>query len=60
MNWEKSGNAVWACIQKSRNLFVNWEKLGSIRSTQKIPILNLWMTWQKVCPTFAVENKTGM
>ena len=48
-------------IQKSKNLFVNWEKLGSIyslRPVQKIPILNLCSKlWKIYVLSFTVESK---
>ena len=42
---------------------MNWEKLGNIhhRPIFKIQMLNLWMSWENLCPnlTFTVENKMG-
>ena len=43
---------------------MNWKKLGNIHSPRpifKIQILNLWMSWENLCPnlTFTVENKMG-
>ena len=44
---------------------MDWEKLGRIHAAQgqhfKIQILNLWINWQKFCPSlsFTVENKVG-
>ena len=42
--------------------FMNWEKLGNIHSPRtifKMQMLNLWLSWENVCPnlTFPVENK---
>ena len=43
---------------------MNWKKLGNIHSPDqhfKIQMLNLWMSWENLCPNlnFAVENKIG-
>ena len=41
---------------------MNWEELGvytAIDQHFKISMLNLWMSWENVCPnlSFTVENK---
>ena len=42
---------------------MNWEKLEvqPKANTQKIPILNLWMNLENLCPNLSspVENKIG-
>ena len=66
MNWGKFGNAISA-FQKSEFpiSLTNWEKLGKIGKNTapdqhfKIQMLNLWMSWENLCPnlSFTVENK---
>ena len=41
---------------------MNWEKLENMHNPDqhfKIPMLNLWMSWENLCPnlSFTVENK---
>ena len=43
---------------------MNWEKLGNKHSPEhhfKLQMLNLWMSWENLCPnlTFTVENEIG-
>ena len=43
---------------------MNWEKLGNIQSPDqhlKLQMLNLWMSWENLCPNlaFTVANKMG-
>ena len=61
----KFGNAIWA-FQKSQFHISLWiEKNLEICTAPghhfKIQMLNLWMSWENVCPnlTFTVENKMG-
>ena len=60
MNWEKFGNAISA-FQKSEFpiSLTNWEKLGKIGKNTapdqhfKIQMLNLWMSWENLCPNLS-------
>ena len=61
VNWGKVGNAIQA-FQKSR-FFLRIRKYSEIYTVPdqhfKIQILNLWMSWENLCPnlTFTGENK---
>ena len=50
------GNNLEVSLWVRKNLEVK-----SKTNTQKIPVLNLWMNWEKLCPnlSFTVENKIG-
>ena len=60
---------IWKCnLSFSKipisHLFMNWEKLGNNTAPDqhfKIQMLNLWMSWENLCPnlTFFLENKKG-
>ena len=60
MNWGKFGNAISA-FQKSEFpiSLTNWEKLGKIGKNTapdqhfKIQMLNLWMSWENLCPNLS-------
>ena len=60
VNWGKFGNAIRA-FQKSQFpiSFMNWEKLGKIGKNTapdqhfKIQMLNLWMSWENLCPNLS-------
>ena len=60
MNWGKFGNAISA-FQKSEFpiSLMNWEKLGKIGKNTapdqhfKIQMLNLWMSWENLCPNLS-------
>ena len=60
MNWGKFGNAISA-FQKSGFpiSLTNWEKLGKIGKNTapdqhfKIQMLNLWMSWENLCPNLS-------
>ena len=63
MNWEKLGSPARATF-KNPKLSLSNGKIFEVQpkiSTQKIPILNLWMNWENFCPNlrFTVENKIG-
>ena len=64
MNWEKLGSPARATFKNPNSLCqMGKSSKYSLRptNTQKIPILNLWMNWEKFCPNlrFTVENKIG-
>ena len=65
VNWGKFGNAISA-FQKFQFPISLWtEKNLEIYTAPdqhfKIQMLNLWMSWENLCPnlTFTVENKMG-
>ena len=67
MNWEKLRSPARATFKNPnfRSLRENWEKTlkYSLRPYQnsKVPIWNLLMHWEKLCPnlSFTVKNKMG-
>ena len=55
MNWEKLGSSARATFKNLRiSLLIgkNWE-VQPKPNTQKIPILNLWMNLENVCPNLS-------
>ena len=62
MNWRKIGNAI-SDFQKSQfpiSLVIE-KNLTAPDQHSKIQMLNLWMSWENLCPnlTFFLENKMG-
>ena len=63
MTWEKMRSPDRATL-KNPKIFLQIGKNLEVQpkaNTQKIPILNLWMNWEKLCPnlSFTAENKIG-
>ena len=61
MTWEKMRSPDRATL-KNPKIFLQIGKNLEVQpkaNTQKIPILNLWMNWEKLCPnlSFTVEKK---
>ena len=55
MNWEKlrsSARATFKNLRISLLIGKNWE-VQPKTNTQKIPILNLWMNLENVCPNLS-------
>ena len=60
LNWEKSrspdtAKSTFQNPKISSLIGRTWKY--SLGATQKIPVLNLWMNWDNLCPKFTVENK---
>ena len=63
-DFEKTEKSRQNNLQKFQNLFVNWEN-NEVQPKVfhlKIPILNLWMIWEKLRLnlSFTVENKVSI
>ena len=63
MNWGKLRSPARVTFKNPK---ISWEIRENLEvkpktNTQKIPILNLWMNWENICPnlSFTVANKIG-
>ena len=61
MNWEKLESPARATFKNPKLSLLNGKifEVQPKTNTQKMPILNLWINWENVCPNirFTVENK---
>ena len=61
MNWVKLQSPEKATFKNPKISLWIWKNLEIQPkiNTQKIPILNVWMNWEKSCPnlSFTVQNK---
>ena len=62
MNWGEKMRSLARAILKNPKISLLIGKNLEVQpktNTQKIPTLNLWMDWEKLCPnlSFTVENR---